>query len=180
VTTELALTREAVSHRVAIYADLLEVSEAGGQITRENLVAAAELMRAGMQDVVKIAEVAARVEKIKGEVASSYSNAMANVITTVLQAIRDVFEDDHRVAKVELILRESLRAKALPGADGTDLTPDMDAIEMDGSVPREPGANDEASGTSTQVEAVHSQAAQMPSPERAAEDDDEDSDATFE
>lgn len=148
VSTELTLMREAVSHRVGLYSDLVEAHSLAAQtgqpeqVTQEMLISAGEVMRAGLADVVKAAEVCARVEKIKGEVASAYSAAMAGVITTVLQVMTEVFEDDHRVARVEMLLRESLRAKALPGADGTDLTPADDALEMDESVPKAPASSD--------------------------------------
>jgi hypothetical protein len=132
---ELALMRDAVALRVGLYAELVERQAAGEPITRENLVAAGEIMKGGLEDVAKMVEAHARVERVKQEVASGLAGALGAVIQAVLICARDAFGDDYRVRKFEEALRAKLRERSPQGSDGTLLTPDRDAIEMDNSIP---------------------------------------------
>lgn len=139
VSEELALIREATSHRVELYAALLEEAQKPDtKITHEQLMAAAEIMRAGLEDVVKVAKINAEIERMKLDIVSGFTNAMTAVITTVCQAAYKVFENDHRVKDFELLLRTELRTKAAPGTEGTTITPDMDVMSMDACIPAAP------------------------------------------
>ncbi len=140
VGEELALVRDAASHRVDLYGSLVEAQAAGAPVTIENLVAAGQVMTEALVDVAKLVKVHAEVERVKAEVVSGFAGCLDAVILSVLRAAHQAFGDDCRVRQFEEILREELRTRQSIGvgaALGTDSLPSDDVAEMDASVPRE-------------------------------------------
>ncbi len=178
VGEELALVRDAASHRVDLYGSLVEAQAAGAPVTIENLVAAGQVMTEALVDVAKLVKVHAEVERVKAEVVSGFAGCLDAVILSVLRAAHQAFGDDCRVRQFEEILREELRTRqsiSVGQALGTDSLPSDDVAEMDASVPRSTVEHDAVSSglvTTTEPKALDGASS-------IDDDDDDDSGVEF-
>jgi len=141
VVEEIALLRDHCGNAVSLYSEAVESGNA------EAVMSAGIVMSSHLQELIKAVDTAARIDEVKTRVSGAFVNAMAAVVTTVCQAASEVWGNDYRVGEFERRLREQLVAKAIPGCEGTDVTPDQDVHGMDDTVP---GAVSETAITETE------------------------------
>jgi hypothetical protein len=138
---ELALLRDLAGQSVAYYAIAKDNfananSETDANNKRGILFAAGELMRDHLNDVVKVCDTAAKVAaQGKDTVMLSQLHYFVEQVT---RCAYEAFGDDPRREKFKQMLEAKVR---LPQVDvngnGTRLTPDMDALAMDSTVPKD-------------------------------------------
>jgi hypothetical protein len=133
---ELALIRIAANDAVKMYEDVVE-SGAQGQA----LLSAGALMSEQLKEVVRVAATTASIEETKQKIAGGFAHLVENVIVSIMRSCAEVFGDDYRVGELEKKIREHIQVRfdrngASSGVDGTLLTPDMDVLAMDETVPR--------------------------------------------
>lgn len=121
----LALMQHAAGPAIALY-DLA--------CTKDNLmlqVEASQLMKTALKDCANLAEQIVRINAAaKDKISVHHIEYVVNQIVRIIY--ENVGEPEGRI--VEKAIREKVK---LPksGVEGTSITPDMDATEMDGSIP---------------------------------------------
>lgn len=127
---QLNLSEELAVMR-ATAADVCKLYDACTSFTTR--VKAGDILRSVMKEVVSVCESAARVEALAKDKLNVHN--LAYVISQVVRCAYDVFSDDLPKAKeFETLIRETIR---VPNeAQGTTVTPDQDAMDMDGTIPR--------------------------------------------
>lgn len=123
---ELALMRMTAADAVQLWG----IASEKGSI--DSRIAAGEIMKAALAEVVKTCEVAARVSATGADKVSVH-----NITHVVRQIVRIAFEvmGKEEAQLFERLVRE--RVKVSTGTTGTTSTPDEDVAEMDGTIPQE-------------------------------------------
>jgi hypothetical protein len=132
VLEELALIRAEAARVVALYNAAVQLGN-----DRKTWVAA-ELMTSALKEVVRVADVATKINNAANEKISVFN--LAHTVNQIVRIAYDVFgsKDVAKAERFERLVREKVRV--LEEAKGTDSTPDQDVAEMDATIPREPGA----------------------------------------
>lgn len=115
-------------------ADIPALDRAAGQLA-EQLGITGAVMNDCLQQVVKVAESAARIQAAaKDKVPLSTLQLFINQIVMCAYKAFDGNESKERLQEFERMIREDLRLPTT-GEQGTTLTPDQDVAEMDDCVP---------------------------------------------
>lgn len=128
---QLSLLEELAHMRITT-AQAIKMFDAAVSTGKDEIIASATMVvRQALQEVARMCESAARVDALGKDKISAH--AIHFVIMQVVKIASQVFGDDERVIAFERALREEVR---VPGdVQGTDLTPDADAVDMDDTVP---------------------------------------------
>jgi hypothetical protein len=134
VFDELALFRAEAVRSVALYsaADSLDNDNPKKGVLVD---AAGQLMRERLEQVVKVAETAARIYNA-GKDKLSAGNLQGVVDQITLIAYEVLQDQPEKAAEFANLIRTKLTVQ--DAVEGTSLTPDQDALDMDGTVPRRP------------------------------------------
>jgi hypothetical protein len=134
VFDELALFRAEAVRSVALYsaADSLQDDNPKKGALLES---AGALMRERLEQVVKVAETAARIYNA-GKDKLSAGNLQGVVDQITLIAYEVLQDQPDKAAEFANLIRTKLTVQ--DAVEGTSLTPDQDALDMDGTVPRRP------------------------------------------
>ena len=133
---ELALMRHAALTAVAMYNGIVNAAADGKPMKPEMILDAAAIMKSWLQEVVKVADTAAKIEAAAKDKVSV--QALHMVVNQIVRVAYDAFGDDPRAQVFEQMVRQRVRMPQLDGQGGTGLTPDQDARDMDASVPSAP------------------------------------------
>jgi len=122
---ELAIMRKMAGDAIQLYTLAEEKKK------NEAKVAAAELMRVALKDVVSVCESAARVSALGKDKISIHD--IQYIINQIVRVAHDTLEETD-ARRFEKALHTHVR---LPVKDqtGTDITPDMDVSDMDVTIP---------------------------------------------
>ena len=121
---ELALTRAAASESVMYYDMALTTNNS------ELRLKAADLMSSALKEVVDIAGKAADIESKAADNLSAFQ--VQAIVDQIIRIAYNTFGE--RADEFERLIQSRVRLPS-SGHDGTDLTPDMDVMEMDASIP---------------------------------------------
>jgi hypothetical protein len=138
---ELALMRHAAGNAVGMYNKAVEAHEAETDPTKKKILAELVLqcglvMRDHLNEVIRTAETAARINAAAKDKISLHQ--LHYFIEQVTRCAYVAFEgDEQRALTYERHLKEYIKLPRL-GVEGTDLTPDMDVTAMDATIPKEP------------------------------------------
>jgi len=140
---ELALMRVSAGEAVKLYEGALKLDEKTDTVTKEKADElkqfASSLMVSALQQVQQMCEAAARVES-QGKDKYSIHSLKAIIDQIILISYRVFKKHPDLVLDFERAIREDIR---MPNeATGTDITPDQDVMDMDATVPKEPGDDD--------------------------------------
>lgn len=143
VIEELALMRHGTSQVVALYDAVVgkleeERDPAKAAKLREAAAMIATQMKEDLKEVAKVCETAARIEAMAKDKVSVHS--ISHVVNQMVRLMHTVCGEEN-VAIAEEFERRVREEVKLPstGPEGTNITPDMDVLEMDDLVPRAPG-----------------------------------------
>lgn len=133
---ELALIRESIGPSIQIYGAAREASlkEPENEKLREAALAAGQLLRDQLAEVVKTCDVAARIDAAAKDKVSVHT--LHHFVNQLVVCAHKVFGDDPRVAELDQTLRETVRIPGVNENEGTSITPDQDVLEMDATIPR--------------------------------------------
>lgn len=132
---ELALMRVCAGDALSLYSAANELPE-NVKNRNEMIANAATIMQASLEQVVKTCEIAARIDAMAKDKFSVHT--LQDVVSQLTKLVHDCFAHDEAAL---LLFDSRLNAELrLPKttADGTLLTPDMDVMAMDSTIPREP------------------------------------------
>lgn len=141
VFEELALIRAAALPAVAMYDKLKENQSLPPEKKQEALLAAGQIMTAHLKEVISTAEAASRLLNAGKDKFSVHN--LQFVVNQIVVAFGEVCGTEHQdlAEQLEAICRNHLKLVAQdPSAQGTELTPDQDVMDMDGTVPKYPAA----------------------------------------
>ncbi len=135
---ELALMRVQAGDAVKLYGAALELSD-DNPAAPELQTDAGLIMRDSLKDVISTCEAAARIEAASKDRITL--NDVAFIVAQIVRIAYEVFDDDmERAQQFEVLVRD--KVKITDGGRGTDITPDQDVQDMDGTIPREPNDGD--------------------------------------
>jgi hypothetical protein len=132
---ELQLVRSVAGHAVQMYAEAVELLAAAPLDIRVRAMVfeTGEAMKSHLRDVVDIAEKIARIENgAKDKVSIAQLHFF---LDSILRCSHQVYADDEEKAlQFAELIRTQIKLPQV-GITGTTLTPDLDVLAMDASVP---------------------------------------------
>jgi len=130
---ELALMRDVAGQSVALYGITKDLAEKEpNEKNRARVFEAGQLMQGQLSEVVRICESAARVANTRGSISA---DQLSMFVAQMTRCAQDAFGDDPRVMVFDQLVKKQIRIPVDGASGGTTITPDLDAREMDSSVP---------------------------------------------
>ena len=132
---ELALIRDYAGQGVQLYSQAREAAAAHPDNAKlqDLVVAAGGLMLDQLRSVINTCESAARIDAAAKDKVSVHT--MHFFVDQIVRIAFESFGDDERAHEFERQIRTNIKLPSA-GNEGTSLTPDMDVIAMDASVPK--------------------------------------------
>jgi hypothetical protein len=133
---EVALIRDVAGQAVALYSAAKELADAhpGDAKKRDLLMQAGEVMKMQISEVVKTCEAASRVANAASDKVSIHQ--LHFFVEQVTRCAYEAFGNDPRAEDFRQRMLTQVRLPVDAGSTGTCVTPDMDVMGMDGSVPK--------------------------------------------
>lgn len=141
LSEEIGLMRAQAGDAVQMYAEACEMPDSDPRAQQARLIAG-QMMSSRIKDVMAVIDQAGKTEELKVKLQTAFAQVMTSVISSVAHAAWEVFGDDHKVREFTDLIRSKLEVRNID-VEGTDLTPDRDAIQMDDSIPAEPAEESE-------------------------------------
>jgi hypothetical protein len=130
---ELALMRDVAGQAVALYGISKDLADKEpNEKNRSRVFEAGQLMQSQLSEVVRICESASRIANARNNISP---DQLGHLVAQLKRCAQDAFGDDPRVLTFDKLINEQVRVPMEGSTNGTMLTPDLDAKDMDGSVP---------------------------------------------
>lgn len=129
---ELAMMRHVASEAASLYEAAVDMTpEPGKELAKQGAVMACATV---MQEALNmVADMAGKISGIERNATDKVSAGQLSFIVAQIVRIAHETMPDEYARTFEASMREKVRIQT--GPQGTTLTPDMDAVEMDGTVP---------------------------------------------
>jgi hypothetical protein len=138
---ELAIVREVAGQALELYSVAQEKIPATAPNRAEVLASAGMLLQSALENVRTMCKTAAEVNAAGKDKYSIHS--LQDVAAQIVRMVTTCFGDrPEQLAEFDAMLTQQLRLPKAQ-ADGTTLTPDMDALDMDATIPAWVGPADE-------------------------------------
>jgi hypothetical protein len=138
---EIALTQHVAEQTIALYQKAVKNTSLAVDKKQELVLATGALMKDALRDVADLCKRAAEIQQVtKDNISVHYIGFIVSQITRIIAAKLD--DNNTHLTNAEICesittaIREQVK---IPGqVNGTAITPDMDVMEMDNTVPKEP------------------------------------------